>query len=213
MEELRKHLSKVNVPCGSGTGSPPIYKDECVYSYDNPETPTGLYVCLHSFLGFGESYVREYADKTGNQVFLHIQRVKTPKEGAADTEAECDPESEAGPERKITRLAIGVEGGYNESDMAKKYEIKDTYSIVVAPHLDKKLPYPDPELPMRVTQAVEAILAADSAIAKLEKATLMGEFYGIMCNLMPKCLVSPNIHIPICGIRHNNLKDMIHLMT
>ncbi|EDW93854.1 ubiquitin carboxyl-terminal hydrolase 5 [Drosophila yakuba] len=177
MEELRKHLSKVNVPCASGAGSPPIYKDECVYSYDNPETPTGLYVCLHSFLGFGEAYVREYADKTGNRVFLHIQRVKTPKEGA-DTEAECDPESEAGPERKITRLAIGVEGGYNESDMAKKYEIKDTYSIVVAPQLDKKLPYPDPELPMRVTQAVEAILAADSAIAKLEKATLMGTWDG-----------------------------------
>ncbi|KAH8322919.1 ubiquitin carboxyl-terminal hydrolase 5 [Drosophila kikkawai] len=177
MEELRKHLSSVNVPCGSGSGSPPIYKDECVYSYDNPETPTGLYVCLHSFLGFGEAYVREYASKTGHKVFLHIRRVKTPKEGEG-VDAECNPEEEAGPERKITRLAIGVEGGYNESDMAKKYEIKDTYSIVVAPQLDKKLPYPDPELPMRVTQAVEAILAADSAIAKLEKATLMGTWDG-----------------------------------
>ncbi|XP_020806530.1 ubiquitin carboxyl-terminal hydrolase 5 [Drosophila serrata] len=177
MEELRKHLSSVNVPCGSGSGGPPIYKDECVYSYDDPETPTGLYVCLHSFLGFGEAYVREYASKTGHQVFLHIRRVKTPKEGEG-VDAECNPEEEAGPERKITRLAIGVEGGYNESDMAKKYEIKDTYSIVVAPELDKKLPYPDPELPMRVTQAVEAILAADSAIAKLEKATLMGTWDG-----------------------------------
>ncbi|KAH8264916.1 hypothetical protein KR038_007626 [Drosophila bunnanda] len=177
MEELRKHLSSVNVPCGSGAGSPPIYKDECVYSYDNPETSTGLYVCLQSFLGFGEAYVREYASKTGHQVFLHIHRVKTPKEGEA-ADAECNPEEEAGPERKITRLAIGVEGGYNESDMAKKYEIKDTYSIVVAPQLDKKLPYPDPELPMRVTQAVEAILSADSAIAKLEKATLMGTWDG-----------------------------------
>lgn len=167
-------MSKINVPCGSGSAAPPIYKDECVYSYDNPETPTGLYVCLNSFLGFGEAYVREYASKTGNQVFLHMKRVKTLKEGA-DCNPEMESETEAGPERKITRLAIGVEGGYNESDMAKKYEIKDTYSIVVAPQLDKKLPYPDPELPMRVTQAVEAILAADSAISKLEKATLMGK--------------------------------------
>ncbi|XP_068142041.1 ubiquitin carboxyl-terminal hydrolase 5 [Drosophila tropicalis] len=180
MEELRKHLSKVNVPCGSGTGTgigtAPIYKDECVYSYDNPETPTGLYVCLNSFLGFGEAYVRQYATKTGNCVFLHIKREKTLKEREAQDQ-ETDTEA-AGPERKITRLAIGVEGGYNETDMAKKYEIKDTYSIVVSPQLEKKLPYPDPELPMRVTQAVEAILAADSAIAKLEKATLTGTWDG-----------------------------------
>ncbi|KAH8408555.1 hypothetical protein KR215_007391 [Drosophila sulfurigaster] len=172
MEELRKHLSKVNVPCGN----PPIYKDECVFSYDNPETPTGLYVCLQSFLGFGESFVCEYAAKTGNNVFLHIRRERKLKEDAAEQEQAA--EQEAGPERKITRLAIGVEGGYNETDMAKKYEIKYTYSIVVAPQLDKKLPYPDPELPMRVTQAVEAILAADSAIAKLEKATLSGTWDG-----------------------------------
>ncbi|KAH8365465.1 hypothetical protein KR093_001053 [Drosophila rubida] len=172
MEELRKHLSKVNVPCGN----PPIYKDECVFSYDNPETPTGLYVCLQSFLGFGESFVCEYAAKTGNTVFLHIKRERTLKEGAS-SDADVSAE-EAGPERKITRLAIGVEGGYNETDLAKKYEIKDTYSIVVAPQLNQKLPYPDAELPMRVTQAVEAILAADSAIAKLEKATLSGTWDG-----------------------------------
>lgn len=168
MEELRKHLSKVNVPCGN----PPIYKDECVFSYDNPETPTGLYVCLQTFLGFGEAYVCEYAAKTGNDVFLHIKRERKLKEGESAGELQTD---EAGPERKITRLAIGVEGGYNETDLAKKYEIKDTYSIVVAPNLEAKWPYPDPELPMRVTQAVEAIIEADSAIAKLEKATLAGK--------------------------------------
>ncbi|XP_022218161.1 ubiquitin carboxyl-terminal hydrolase 5 [Drosophila obscura] len=178
MEELRKHLSKVNVLCASGASTPPVYKDECVYSYDNPETPTGLFVCLQSFLGFGESYVREYASKTGNTVFLHIKREKTLKEGESAEQEEKEAAAEAPPESKITRLAIGVEGGYNETDLAKKYEIKDTYSIVVAPQLDKKLPFPDPELPMRVTQAVEAILAADSAIAKLEKATLMGTWDG-----------------------------------
>ncbi|KAH8302678.1 hypothetical protein KR044_009390 [Drosophila immigrans] len=172
MEELRKNLSKVNVPCGN----PPIYKDECVFSYDNPETPTGLYVCLQSFLGFGEAFVCDYAAKTGNNVFLHIRRERSLKAG--ESSDELQQAEEAGPERKITRLAIGVEGGYNETDMAKKYEIKDTYSIVVAPQLANKLPYPDPELPMRVTQAVEAILAAESAIAKLEKATLSGTWDG-----------------------------------
>ncbi|XP_026847509.1 ubiquitin carboxyl-terminal hydrolase 5 [Drosophila persimilis] len=178
MEELRKHLSKVNVICASGASSPPVYKDECVYSYDNPETPTGLYVCLHSFLGFGEAHVREYASKTGNAVFLHIKREKTLKKDESAEQEKKEAAAEAPPESKITRLAIGVDGGYNETDMAKKYEIKDTYSIVVAPELDKKLPYPDPELPIRVSQAIEGILAADSAISKLEKSTLMGTWDG-----------------------------------
>ncbi|ALC43107.1 CG12082 [Drosophila busckii] len=172
MDEIGKHLSKINVPCGN----PPIYKDECVFSYDNPETPTGLYVCLQSFLGFGEAYVCEYAAKTGNCVFLHIRRERKLKEGESAQE-DVDGVA-AGPERKITRLAIGVDGGCNETDMAKKYTIKDTYSIVVAPQLDKKMPYPNPELPMKVTQAVEGIIHSDSAITKLDKATMTGTWDG-----------------------------------
>ncbi|EDW36652.1 GL10678 [Drosophila persimilis] len=110
MEELRKHLSKVNVICASGASSPPVYKDECVYSYDNPETPTGLYVCLHSFLGFGEAHVREYASKTGNAVFLHIKREKTLKKDESAEQEKKEAAAEAPPESKITRLAIGVDG-------------------------------------------------------------------------------------------------------
>ncbi|CAD7004184.1 ubiquitin carboxyl-terminal hydrolase 5 [Ceratitis capitata] len=180
MEQLQQHLSSVRVP-GDNI---PIYKDECVYSYDSPETPTGLYVSLTSFLGFGEAYVKRYADKTGNAVFLHIQRVKTPKVGEGGAAAGAE---EGGPERKITRLAIGIEGGYNANekkygifvtDNEKKYDIKDTYSIVVMPDIDKKLPFPDEQLPMLVTQSVEAVITQESTIAKLEKQTLTGTWDG-----------------------------------
>lgn len=163
MELIQKHLSKIRVPCDNT----PIYKDECVYSFDTPETPTGLYVSLSSFLSFGEQYVKKYAEKTGNAVFLHIHRVKTPKKGVAAAD-------EGGPERKITRLAIGVEGGYNDVN-DKTYDIKDTHSIVVMPDIDKKFPFPNEEFPLLVTQSVEALLAQESAIAKLEKQTLMGK--------------------------------------
>ncbi|XP_037933420.1 ubiquitin carboxyl-terminal hydrolase 5 [Teleopsis dalmanni] len=169
--KLKLHLPKISVPCENL----PIYKDECVYSYDNPESPTGLYVSLTSFLGFGEEYVTKYAEKTGNRVFLHIQREKILKEcvdSAGNTTA-CD---EAGPERKITRLAIGIEGGYNDAD-AKKYDYKDTYNIVIMPD-NIKFPYPDPELPLLITQSVESLLAQDSAIAKLEKEILTGTWDG-----------------------------------
>ncbi|XP_014100223.3 ubiquitin carboxyl-terminal hydrolase 5 [Bactrocera oleae] len=166
MELIQKHLSKIRVPCDNT----PIYKDECVYSFDTPETPTGLYVSLSSFLSFGEQYVKKYAEKTGNAVFLHIHRVKTPKKGVAAAD-------EGGPERKITRLAIGVEGGYNDVN-DKTYDIKDTHSIVVMPDIDKKFPFPNEEFPLLVTQSVEALLAQESAIAKLEKQTLMGTWDG-----------------------------------
>lgn len=163
MEALSKHLSKIRVPCDNQA----IYKDECMYSYDNPESPTGLYVSLTSFLGFGEEYVKKYAEKTGNCVFLHIYREKHLKEDAAKGE------DEAGPERKITRLAIGVEGGYNDND-TKNYEYKDNYSIVVMPDIENKMPFPNNDFPLIVTQAVESILAQDSAISKLEKQMLTG---------------------------------------
>ncbi|XP_067648406.1 ubiquitin carboxyl-terminal hydrolase 5 [Eurosta solidaginis] len=169
MELLQKHLTKIRVP----SENTPIYKDECVYSYDTPETPTGLYVSLSSFLSFGEAYVKRYAEKTGNAVFLHIHRIKTPKDGAAS--GVCA--NEGGPERKITRLAIGVEGGYNDAN-EKKYDIKDTLSIVVMPDLGKKLQYPDEQLPLIVTQSVEALLTQESAIAKLEKQVLTGTWDG-----------------------------------
>ncbi|XP_011293017.1 ubiquitin carboxyl-terminal hydrolase 5 [Musca domestica] len=165
---MEKHISKIKVPCGNQ----PIYKDECVYSYDNPETPTGLYVSLTSFLGFGEEYVRKYAEKSGNCVFLHIRREKIPIE-----DDQVKSGDEAGPERKITRLAIGLEGGYNDAN-SKKYEYKDHYSVVVAPDIETKIPYPNNDLPLIVTQSVEAILAQESAISQLEKQTLTGTWDG-----------------------------------
>lgn len=38
-----------------------------------------------------------------------------------------------GPEKKVTRLAIGVEGGFDPNAAGKKYEIEEFYSVVVLP--------------------------------------------------------------------------------
>lgn len=108
------------------------------------ETPTGLYVSLTSFLGFGAEYVEGYFRKTGNAVFLHIFR--------EEIEIPTPPESEAqndGPEKKITRLAIGVEGGFDPDANKKKYEYKDHYNVVVFPDA-VKIPFPNNELPLQV---------------------------------------------------------------
>lgn len=66
------HLNNIRIPNSRDN----IYKGECVYSYDTPESPNGLYVSMSSFFGFGEAYVEGYFKKTHNAVFLHILREK-----------------------------------------------------------------------------------------------------------------------------------------
>eukprot|EP00775_Hariotina_reticulata_P013148 gene13148-13278_t len=46
-----------------------VYKDECMYSFDTPESPGGLYVNLKSYQGFGNDYVELDHQKTGNALY------------------------------------------------------------------------------------------------------------------------------------------------
>lgn len=55
-----------------------------------------------------------------------------------------------GPEKKITRLAIGVEGGFDPDAGKKKFEYEETQSIVVLP-MFTTLAWPNPELPAFVS--------------------------------------------------------------
>lgn len=105
------------------------------------ETSTGLYVSLTSFLGFGQEHVEGYYRKTGNAAFLHIYREKIELPSSNETQSE--------PEKKITRLAIGVEGGFDPSENKTKYEYKDHYNVVVLPDF-VKIPFPNIDLPLQV---------------------------------------------------------------
>lgn len=74
-----------------------------------------------------------------------------------------------GPEKKITRLAIGIEGGFDLDSKKNKYEYTDHYSIVVLPTFET-VPITDPNLPEIVSLSVRTIIESDSAfkIAELE---------------------------------------------
>lgn len=102
-----------------------------------------MYVSLTSFLGFGSDFVEGYYRKSGNAVFLHIYREKIELPATVDASIE-------GPEKKITRLAIGVEGGFDPDASKRKFEVKDHYNIVVYPNA-VKIPYPNVEMPMLVS--------------------------------------------------------------
>lgn len=52
-------------------------------------------------------------------------------------------------EKKVTRLAIGVEGGFDTDPVAKKFETQKNYSVVIFPHLNV-IPWPNDNLPEKV---------------------------------------------------------------
>ncbi|XP_053985117.1 ubiquitin carboxyl-terminal hydrolase 5 [Hylaeus anthracinus] len=162
MEELIRHLVKVNVPGKHDR----IYKDECVYSFDTPDTSTGLYVNLTTFLGLGQDHVERYYQLTENPVFLHIKRRRKeiPSEHLGD-----------GPDKKITRLAIGTSDGFIPDQ--QKYTYHETYQIVILPHFIR-IPYPTDNLPQKVDQAIKFILEAESATKVAEVEALSGTWDG-----------------------------------
>ncbi|KAJ8680108.1 hypothetical protein QAD02_015895 [Eretmocerus hayati] len=161
MEELKNRLSQIKVPRSNDR----IYKDECVLSFDNPETPTGLYVSLTTFLSFGVDHVLNYFQKSGNAVFLHIKRTK--HEIPAD-------QREDGPDKKVTRLAIGTPDGFNPD--LQKYTYEEQYQVVVMPNFTA-FPYDD-QLPEQVRMSVKAVLEAESALKVAEKEALAGTWDG-----------------------------------
>ncbi|KAL3861427.1 hypothetical protein ACJMK2_007461 [Sinanodonta woodiana] len=157
---LKPHLLKIKVPLGGEK----VYKDECTYSFDNPESPDGLYVCMNQFIGLGKKYVELYSKKTGNSVFLNIKRRRQEL-----------PKAEEPKEKKPTKLAIGVEGGFQVDD--KKFEFVEDNSIVVLPAWTN-IKLNDAEIPDMVQLSVKCILAAEDAWKAEEAAALAGTWEG-----------------------------------
>lgn len=76
-----------------------IYKDECMRCFACPTDEAGLNVCLQCFQGFCPGWHdAQHTEQTGHTVFVNIWKV--PIETEEDLKA-----------KKITKLAIGKEGG------------------------------------------------------------------------------------------------------
>jgi len=144
MEIIKENLSRIKVP---GVGDK-VFKDECFYSFDSPESPTGLYVCLNRWLGVGERFLSRYSNRTDNKVFLHIKR----------TRKEAKEEPEGVPE-KVSRLAINMDGGFQTD---KGVEWEEECKVVVLPSMDI-FDITNPDLPMGVNLAIAGIRTAVSA--------------------------------------------------
>lgn len=158
IEELGKRTVKAPI------GGEKVYKDECAYSFDNPESPDGLYICMNTFLGIGKRFLQQHFEKTGHGVFLNIKRLR--KE---------IPKNESSTSEQPTKLAIGVEGGFQTDE--KRFEFEEKTSIVVLPQW-YEVPYPHEKLPDQVQLSATMILLAEDAAKQEEAAAMAGTWEG-----------------------------------
>ena len=138
---IRSQLSRVKVPSLQDK----VYKDECVYSFDNPFCNEGLYVSLTSWLGYGKEYVVNAIN--GNQkLFLHEKwhQIEMKKDVT---------------EQEVTKLAIGVAGGFITENT---YDIVKEHKLVVVDDTNNNqliyIDYPNSNIPEHLSNAIESII-------------------------------------------------------
>lgn len=177
MEFLRSNLSRVRIPEPTNR----IYKQECCLSFDTPKSEGGLFIDMTTFLAFGKECVGWNYEKTGNPVYLHIKQTK-----------KLVPEDR--PLKKPTLLAIGVDGGFDNSEI----DYEETYSIVILPDY-VTLPFPSVELPEKVRLAVDAILRAEGAERKEQVAAWTADKKQISAYAMNLQQIDNGVIVPPSG--------------
>lgn len=118
-----------------------IYKDECMRCFTNPEHPDGLNVCLKCLQGFcvDMGHSKHHFSKTNHALVLNIKKILK--------------EDETGEANKITKLAIGKEGG---ADIEDKFDtIATLYCLACETTLDTSGDF--------IRPIVDAVLSSKSA--------------------------------------------------
>uniref|UniRef100_A0AAQ5YJU6 Ubiquitin carboxyl-terminal hydrolase n=1 Tax=Amphiprion ocellaris TaxID=80972 RepID=A0AAQ5YJU6_AMPOC len=164
-EVLMSVLSTIRVPKPGDR----VHKDECALSFSSPESEGGLFVCMNSFLGFGSQYVDRHHARSGQRAYLHITRTCKAKED--------DNNSGSGhpPKKKPTRLAIGIEGGFDVDQQQYEEDVK----VVILPDrqevTSEDLGAMADVVRERVSLSMAGIMAADSVSHTLQIQQWDGE--------------------------------------
>eukprot|EP00727_Mastigamoeba_balamuthi_P009626 m51a1_g5286 putative ubiquitin carboxyl-terminal hydrolase 5 isoform x2 (815) ;mRNA; f:193959-197068 len=160
MQFSAAELSGVRRP----TAGSAVRKTECAYTFDTPESPAGLLVCLSCFLGAAPSHAPLHAAKSGHALYLGLRRtrrLRRPPPGEP-------PQKKRAP----TVLGIGCEGGFG--DPSDKYEWDERRTIVRVPSMES-VELEHPCVPAAVRDAALDILAAESSEKKEDIAAWKAE--------------------------------------
>uniref|UniRef100_A0A8C1ULI1 Ubiquitin carboxyl-terminal hydrolase n=1 Tax=Cyprinus carpio TaxID=7962 RepID=A0A8C1ULI1_CYPCA len=189
-EILMSVLSTIRVPRPGDR----VHKDECAFSFASPESDGGLYVCMNSFLGFGSKYVERHHVKTGQRAYLHITRTRKTQKEDDNNSGSGDP-----PKKKPTRLAIGIEGGFDVEQEQYEEEVK----VVLFPDRQEVTSEDLASMPdvvrERVSLSMAGLQAADSVSHTLQVQQWDGEVRQESKHAAELKQLDNGIKIPPCG--------------
>ena len=147
------HVTAANVR--APTGASTLYKEECTQCFQDQDGEYGVDICLTCFNGGCEAHAALHAATRAHPVALNVRRREKAKpEGAADGGDGEDGDGE--PAKKITKLAIGVEGGAD--GVGKEYEFE--YRVRCK---ECNVDLDEAQLDATVAQTIEIVKAAASA--------------------------------------------------
>lgn len=149
-EELSINLDSIVIP----TSSSKVFKDDCMFSFDTAFDPNGLDICMtcHQAFSRGEfKYTQMHSEFYNHDIFLNYKKIRK-------INNKCEIENDEQP-KKMIKLEIKET---LESDL---FDIKCS---IYFQKLNKSIEYPNNELPLKVSQAVESILNSTSSEKKEE---------------------------------------------
>lgn len=168
MDKITPYASKCRIASAHDT----VLNSECVYTFHNPYTSSsGIVVNLSTFIGTIDSMAFGGSGASNEAPFVRIvkNRILKQKEESCvdDTSNEVPMENEAsGLEAKVTKLGMGVDGGFQSPDDA--YETISKYSVVLLTsdnsgkvNIEVEIEYNEGtknDFPMNVSASVDSVI-------------------------------------------------------
>ena len=119
---------------------------------------------MNTFLAFSQNFVRKHFSLTGNSVFLNIKKIKREKPVEEKTD------------EQPTKMAIGVEGGFQIKEEEEDESLYDEFlSLVLLEPNNVVIPLPNNDLPEKVKLSIKGILENQSVERKEEVLKWEGE--------------------------------------
>lgn len=177
-----------------------VFKSECMFTFDTPESSGGLYLNIVTHQAVSERFLALDRSRTTATVYLHQKWTRVAKHPtAADAIASgSGADGSAGTQQAPTKLAIGLPGGFDVD--AAPFEISKEHSIVVftgpADDADAKfvIGYPSDEamkLPQFLLTICDALIAHEDVSAQQVSTTAS---WGLHCQCGGHCDVNGHLH-------------------
>lgn len=132
-----------------------MYNSECVFTFDTPFSPRGLFVSLTNWQGVGADHLAFHAERSGSPLYLHIKKMRVPKP--------VDPAADPSSLNDLLQASL------------HRFDVRVEMRVVAATAPSEGIAFPSDDLPMSISEVAGAVAAHTSAGDAEEAATAVAE--------------------------------------